>query len=282
MKKYMILVTLLIFVGSAFVYSDTMSFKMSYFMPRAQSGPNFPDSLWTIELDQMDFTKSNFHDSSFGIAYEYFLTKQISLVLSIDAYSKSKLGYYNDYVGYFLSRTDSAGKDFLGNYASLSDYEKIFAPSNSFEEEYVPGHRLDISITPIQLSLKFIPLGRRMKFIPYIGGGMGLYIWSVRLEGYIVNFDPLLSESYVDPESNEIPLYPIYYANAIEGEHFGRLTVGYHLLGGFMFPIGHRLTLDCEFKFNSVRSQFKKALLGFTDPFDLSGYQLSLGLNYWF
>jgi len=245
-------------------------------MPRAQSGPAHENSLWTIEFDNMSFTRSNFQDSSFGIAYEHFLTRQISLVISLETYSKSKGGYYKDYYGYSLLR-----ESFRGDYAVYADYEGCFEPLNMFEGEFTPGHRLDISITPLQLSLKITPLGRRIKLIPYLGGGVGLYLWSVRLQGDLISFD-LPDVQYYETQDYLIPVLPVYYADAIEGENFGRISFGYHLFGGFMFPVGQRLTLNAEFKFNNARAMLKKAFEGFTDPFDLSGYQISLGINYWF
>ena len=60
-----------------------------------------------------------------------------------------------------------------------------------------------------------------------------------------------------------------------------RLSLGYHAFGGIMMPVANRISLEVEFKYNYAQGELKEAFLDF-EPFDLSGYQVSLGLNYWF
>ena len=102
MKRKLILLTALFLLVPGLIFSNAVSFKVGYFIPRAQS------DLWEIELDQMTFNKSNFQNTNFCFAYEYFFTRQISVVLGIDSYSKNKVGNYLDVVG--ISRS-SLGTD---------------------------------------------------------------------------------------------------------------------------------------------------------------------------
>lgn len=248
MKKSLILFLALIFLIPSFAFSNIFTFKTGLFIPRAQS------DLWTTEFENMSFSKTNYTTTNFSFAYEYFLTREVSVVLGIDSYSKNKVGSYVDYVGIELVDGD-------------------FAFPNDYIEDFFPTHLFNISITPIQLSLKLTPMGRTGKFIPYIGGGVGLYLWNVRLNGDMVDFDDVWV--YVP---DDIDIYPITTVDAWESN---RISFGYHAFGGIMVPFTKRMTFEVEFKYNRAQGELKEAFEGF-EPFDLSAYQISLGMNYWF
>jgi len=246
-KKLILLVSLLLF--STLVFSDTVTFKFIYFAPRADS------DLWTSEFDQMDFDKSDFYTTSIGFSYEYFLRNEISFRLSIDSYTKKKLGTYVDLVG-----------DVVGAEEWAFDYGQGFAIEHTF----------DVSITPIQLSVKLTPLGRRERFIPYIGAGGGLYLWSVRVYGDWIVFSE--GEWFYDSSIDEDVIgYPIYFADVRDNN---KISFGIHAFAGMMILVGNRLSLDIEFKYNSAKGNLKD-FEGF-QPFDLTTYQFSLGISYWF
>ncbi len=262
MKKHLIFSLIVFLTAATLAFSNTLTFKINYFIPRLESTKLEYDFMRT-EFSQMNFTKAKFQDTSFGIFYEYFLNGQFSFVFGIDTFSKSKAGFYNDYVG-------------------IEFTEGSFAFPNDYYGDFDPGHTLDISITPIQFGFKIAPLGRRSNFIPYVGAGVGLYIWNLRMRGQLIDFsDPWI---YEDPDYGDVEIYPIYGVDAREGENFGRLGFGYQLFGGAMFPIGNRLTLDAEFKFSQASGKLKEAFTGFepNNLFDLGGYQISIGINYWF
>jgi opacity protein-like surface antigen len=249
MKKSLILLLALIFFTPSFAFSNIFTFKAGLFIPRAQS------DLWTTEFENMSFSKTNYTTTNFSFAYEYFLTREVSVVLGIDSYSKNKFGSYEGLVGFEL-------------------IEGYFAfPIEDYEGNFFPAHAFNISITPIQLSLKLTPMGRTGKFIPYVGGGVGLYLWNVRLNGDLVDFDDVWV--YV-PDG--IDIYPITTVDAWESN---RISFGYHAFGGIMVPFTKRMTFEVEFKYNRAQGELKEAFEGF-EPFDLSAYQISLGLNYWF
>jgi len=120
-----------------------------------------------------------------------------------------------------------------------------------------------------------MPLGRARKLIPYVGGGVGIYIWSVRLWGDVIDFND--EAAYTDPGTGEVTsVYGIKFAN-IQDET--RVSVGYHAFGGIMMPIANRTTIELEFKYNVVRGNLEN-FLGF-QHFDLGGFQISVGINYW-
>jgi len=261
MKKCMIVFLALIFLTPNLVFSGILTFKIGFFIPQAKS------DLWDIEFENMNFGKSHFYNSSFAFSYEYFLTKQLSFTLGVDGYNKNKSGIYNDYFG-VLGSVFGEPIDF----AFPTGLEGDFFPDEMFNV----FHSFNVSITPVQLSLKIAPLGRRGKIIPYFGGGVGVYLWYVRLQGDTVDFEDL-RWSY-GPDQ----IYPVYETYAIENS---RLAIGYHGFGGIMFPVAQRFTMEVEFKYNYAKGKFRTgpdaSFVDF-DAFDLSGYQLSVGINYWF
>ncbi len=270
MKKSPVFILVLIVFSPAFVFSDIITFKVGPFMPRVQYEIR-ADNLWQVEFDQMSFEKDDYINFNIGFCYEYFLTKRISLVFSVDRYKKNKSGYYGGYVGY---TAETLGRE----------YDFAF-PSIVYEGEFNPGHSFSVSITPIQVSVKLTPAERaislgtsreRPKLIPYIGGGIGVYLWNVSRRGEMIDFDN--ESTYTDPDTGvDVPIYPILTTDTREDN---RLTVGYHAFGGLMFPITRRITLELEFKYNFVKGDFKEGFKGF-EKFDLGGYQLSVGINYW-
>jgi len=252
MKKYLILLAITVLVIPGMLFSDIVTFRVGYFIPKAES------DLWQIEFENMDFTKTDFHHSSFCFSYEYFFTNYTSLLISIEGYNEQKVGYYKDYVAY-------------------QDFDGDWAYPNEYEGDFIPNHVFSVSSTPVLLSLKLLPLGRAHKIIPYIGAGGGIFLWSVQLEGDMIDF----SDEWYDTVE-EVSIYPIYYTNAFER---GRITFGAQMFGGIMVPVANRLSVEAEFKYIFAEGNFSEdeysGFQGF-EPFDLSGYQLSLGINYWF
>jgi hypothetical protein len=268
MKKSLLLFFAMILLIPSLAFSGIITIKVGFFIPRADS------DLWEIEFENMDFGKSHYYNSNFCFTYEYFATKQLSLTLGVDPYFKNKSGLYNDYIG------------IVGSAVGQPLYD--FAFPNSYEEDFFPDeifgiiHSFNVSITPIQFSLKLYPMGRQGKIMPYIGGGVGLYIWYVRLSGDIVNFDDewLYYDAVLD---QDIPVYSIFGQQYLNED--SRFTLGYQAFAGLMIPVAQRFTFEAEFKFNYAQGNFRTGPdteFGGFEAFDLSGYQISLGLNYWF
>lgn len=273
MKKSMIMFFALILLTPSVALSGIITFKLGFFIPQAQS------DLWELEFENMSFEKSDYYSSNFGFTYEYFVSKKLSFTLGFDPHNKNKSGTYNGFIGY----------DDL-YVLELDDFYAFAFPDDYTNEDFIPGHNFRVSISPIQFSLKLYPMGRQGKIMPYIGGGVGLYIWYIKLQGDIIDFE---DEWYYNEitgvihSSNPVPgedisIYPDYLADLQETNRF---AIGYHAFAGLMFPVAQRFTLEAEFKYNYAHGKFKEgddaSFVGFED-FDLSGYQVSLGLNYWF
>ena len=254
MKKKIIILAALLIAGAALpAAANTITVRFSFNLPTMKS------DFWTTDFDNMTYKRSNFQDTSFGIDYEIFLTRELSLMFSFDTFTKSKSGVYKGYVGYQLD---------TGNFAFPS----------SFQGDFAPGHSLRYTVTPLQASIKITPLGRRVRVIPYFGGGVGLYIYSLRMTGDLVDFS--VPYVYSEPGYPDVRVFPIQSVDAMEGENFGRLALGYQLFGGLQVPIGSRLTLAGEFKYSSAKSKMNN-FVGF-EPLDLGNLQMSLGITYWF
>lgn len=251
MKKYLILLIATILFSPGFVFSDLITFKLGWFIPMANS------DLWDDELSYLNFSKFSMGNKNFGFIYEFFLSKRVSLALGLEAFSTTKHGNYKDYVGLVFD-------------------EKAWAFPVDHKRGSPLKHEFRIGITPIQVSLKFYPMGRRAGFSPFLGGGGGLYLWSVGIKGQWVVFND--EHYYYDEDLNaDIPVYPIDIKAASES----KLTIGYHLYGGFMFPVTDRLNFEGEFKLNFAKGKFSDFFVDY-GPFDLSGYLISVGLIYQF
>ncbi|MGB3862334.1 MAG: hypothetical protein WA915_09630, partial [Candidatus Aminicenantaceae bacterium] len=197
MKKYLVVFVALFLLIPGFAFSDLVTFKVGYFFPRANS------DLWQDEFDQMTFEKGDFQNTIFCFTYEYFLSNQISLAVSIDGYSEKKAGSYLDYVG-----------DIVDDQIYAFDYGQGSSISHVFT----------VGITPLQASVKLTPMGRRASIIPYIGGGVGVYIWTVRMQGDTIFFDdPTLF--WDENLQKEVTGYPVYPTDVRVESKF---TVGFH------------------------------------------------------
>lgn len=253
MKKTIGLLALAVFLLPMLGFSGgAFSFRLGYFVPHAKS------ELWDIEFENMTFRKTNFQAATFGFSYEYFMTREVSLVLGADFYSRTRFGLYRNYVG-----------------VTIDNFDYAF-PAADFVGDFDITHSFGTSIVPIQASIKLTPFGRRATIIPYIGGGVSLYIWNVHLNGDTVDFNDQFV--YTDPDLGDIDVFSVVRTDAREDS---KLAVGWHAFAGITIPIASRAALEAEFRYSYGKGKLTDAFQGFNN-FDLGGYQVSLGINYWF
>ena len=273
MKKLTVLAAGLLLLVPALAFSDSISLRGGYFMPSALSNTYLdlvahPNSLWAIEFDQMSFTMEKYRGTMMGIGYEYFIGKNLSLAFTLDSYSKSRPGYYIDYVQFALTEGDFA------------------FPFELYDGDDIQ-HAFSVSSTPLQVSFKITPLGRKTRLIPFFGGGAGLYFWSVRMYGQMVNFgdaswfyDFETDTAYSNPADPGLRDQQIYPVESVNGREKGSVF-GYHAFAGFQIPIGFRATLEAEARYHWAKAKFTEWFQGFED-FDIGGLALTVGFNYWF
>jgi len=240
MKKILITLFALTLCLPGFIFSDLVTVK-----------------VWEDEFANMSFTKSEFQSTTFAFGYEYFISRELSLILSVEPYTKNNGGIYNDFVGIDVD-------------------SESFAFAFDGAEGFPIAHTFSVSTTPVQASIKLTPLGRKGKIIPFVGGGVGAYLWTVRLQGDMVDFS--VGEEFLVDNDTTVIGNPIYSVDAREENRVG---FGFHVFGGAMFPIANRISLETEVKYNQMKGILKDSFIGW-EPFDLSGWTISLGMNYWF
>jgi len=233
-----------------FVFSHSIKVKFGMFFPNASS------DLWEVEFENMTFSKEDFTDGVIGFEYEYEINPFLSFLLGVTPYTKNKVGDYKDWEG-----------EYIPGYGD-------FAYPKGVISGYPISHMFGVSITPLQFSFKFNPLGRRSPIKPYFGGGIGIYFWRCKLEGQTPLFDE--EHEWYDTDYN-VYIYEIW-ESYIRDEN--NVSFGWHVMAGIMFPLGHRTSVFGEFKYNKAQGELDE-FIGF-EPLDLSGYQISLGFAYRF
>jgi len=265
MKKLIALAAGLALFVPTLAFADSFSLRIGYFMPSALSSSYLarnPDTLWAIEFDQMTFEKKDFRGSMLGGSYERFVGPNFSLVLGIDTFSRQRLADYWDY-----DQTEFTE----GWFAFPVDLEPADIP-----DWYYISHSFKVNSTPVTLSVKISPLGRKGKLVPFVGGGVGLYFWSAALYGEMVDFsDPWV---YTDTLLGDIDVYPVIPVSSRETE----MSIGYHAFGGLQFPIGYRATIDAEVRYHLAKGRFDDPWFVDFDEFNVGGLALTVGFSYWF
>jgi len=260
MKKMLALAAALILLVPALSFADQLQIRLGFFLPKAVTSSylgQHPDGLWTIELDQMSFLPKDYNGGILGVSYDFFVNKYVSLDLGLDFYNRSQVGFYNDWVVNTLDEGDFA-----------------------FPYEFYLGndivHSFKVGITPLQASVKFLPMGRKARIVPYVGGGASLVFWSVRMFGDMVDFsDPYI---YTDPDLGDVDIYPVVPV----ASHESGASFGWQAFGGFQVPVGYRVTIDAEARYHGGAKAHLHDLFEGFEPFDLGGWQFSAGLSFWF
>jgi len=253
MKKLIVLALALILAVPALVYSDTFSFRLGYNMPKTSVDPN---SLWDVEFSQMNFKKADFRGAIYGLSYEHFVTPQLSFSLTVETATKDVSGVYMDW---------------LANTVDSVDYA---FPQADFFGDYIP-HVFHFSMTPLELSVKLTPLGRKSRIIPYVGGGVGLYFWTAGIRGETIDFSVPIT--YTDADLVDWTVYAIQQSDSRESH----MAIGYHAFGGIQVPIGYRFTVEAEARYRWAKGSLTRWFTGFSD-FELGGLALTAGFSYWF
>jgi hypothetical protein len=165
MKRTLIALTIIGF-GTGILFSQSINLKIGLFSPSLQS------DLWTDNMVNLAFNKTDLLDMYYGAEYEVFLSRHASFSLEIGSYAKDIYTQYKDY-------TDQ-------------DDNPIF-------------QNLSLRITPIEANMKFYPLGHRYEFFPYFGIGVGLYGWTYQQYGDFIIFpDGYIEEGFAETDTFSI------------------------------------------------------------------------------
>lgn len=260
MKKRALFIAaaLVVLLPAAGFAENGFSLRLGTFMPQAQTDVNaYPNNLWAIELNQMSLSRSDYRGSLIGAQFEFSVNKYLSLCLAVETYNKNRYGYYLGYTeiaegGYAVANGEYSGS---GSYIV---------------------HTFNFQVTPITLSAKFMPFGRKGRVVPFVGGGIGLYHWGVSLRGQTIDFSNT-GYTYTDPTYGDVQAYPVDESYATESGY----AFGYHALGGFQIPIGYRVTIEGEARYHWAKASLGDWFEGF-DKFEIGGLALTMSVAFWF
>lgn len=201
---------------------QALSFNIGGFVPRGETSRDRDDVLRSnlnAGSDSLLFNVSDFNGPTAGAEWLIGLNEFLEAGLGVGIYSKSVPSVYADLVN-----------------------------SNGREIE----QDLKLRVVPFTATVRFLPIGRRDAFIPYIGAGVG-----------VLNFRYEETGQFVDTRNN---VYNATYTGS------GSAT-GPVILGGARFPIG---AVDIG---GEVR--YQRALGDVSDEANFLGSKVDLGgMNY--
>ncbi len=238
MKRAFIILTLLFLLSSFTAFSRDMNppergfvnLKLGIFIPDGNSNFwNDTEETFTLNVEDMD-------DLLIGVDFGIAINPRMEFSIGIDYFDVTTGSEYRDYIG-----TDG----------------------------FPIAHDTSLEIIPVQASLKILPGGRYTagryttlsKIIPYIGGGIGFYLWEYRESGEFIDF----SDMSVYPE--------IFVSDGV--------AVGAHVMGGIEIPFDPYWSVMMEAKYSKVDDNLNKDFSDF-GTIDLSGWSFILGTSFRF
>jgi outer membrane protein W len=96
---------------------------------------------------------------------------------------------------------------------------------------------VELRIIPIEFAAQFQPIGRHSVVSPFVGGGVGAYIWKYREQGL-----------FITNPGEPVPIF----TNGLSTTD--NTDFGWHVEGGVTFPIGHAVSILGEAKYFSVNA----------------------------
>ncbi|MCP5047998.1 MAG: porin family protein [bacterium] len=163
MKKLSLL-TMVFFMISGLAmntHAQSLNFKIGLFQPSLQS------DLWEINMENLAFEKQDLQGRYFGVEYEHFLGKNLSIALEGGYYSKEHYSLYRDF--------------------EYDDGSSIF-------------QNMALEIFVMEVDFKFYPMGHRTRFFPYFGAGGGVYRWKYEQWGDFIDFEDntVMEDEYLE------------------------------------------------------------------------------------
>lgn len=180
--------------------------------------------------DSLFFDVGDFRGFTFGGEYIYRFSPFLEAAGGIGYYSRSVPSIYNDLVD---ANDNEIGQD------------------------------LKLRIVPITATVRFLPLGDDSPIEPYVGGGVGFFLWKYREVGEFVDLDTF---------------------DIFEGDFEASGTaVGPVVLGGVRFPVADTVSAGGELRWQRALGDTTPAesnLLG--DKIDLGGWSAAFTLHFRF
>ena len=202
--------------------ANSFSIRLGLFSPRGDS------QLWAENVGTFDYRVNDFNSLFAGVAFDVELNEYVDVEMGVDGYSRTVASRYRDFV-----RDDGS--------------------------EVVQDIRLRVA--PIILGVRFFPAGKFHVLLPYVSGGLGLYVYEYREEGEFIDFETteIFGAAFYDRGVGA----GLYAAAGLEAS----LTPGFLVFG--------------EFRRHFVRAEHGGDFASFGD-FDLGATQLGFGITFRF
>ena len=177
LRKLLVAVIAVVLFGAAFAppahaQSQAVSFNIGYFAvrgvdARADTDVAKNELILGGPQDLLDYRLKDFNNATFGADWLFGLGDFLEGGVGV--------AYYNS-----------------GTVPSVS---LLF--ENQADGSLIPQD-LKLRVVPITATIRFLPLGRRSVVEPYIGGGLGVFVWRYSEAGQFVDADEnIFSASYV-------------------------------------------------------------------------------------
>jgi len=114
------------------------------------------------------------------------------------------------------------------------------------------AQELKLRVTPVTLTVRFLPLGHRSRVQPYVGAGVGFYNWRYAETGEFIDFrdSTIFRASYVDTGH----------------------AAGSVLLGGLRLPVGETVAAGVELQYQGATAPLDPRQDFAGTKVDLSGW----------
>ncbi len=143
----------------------------------------------------------------------------------------------------------------IGERSTLCFGVDYFSAHESVEAGFIGAADGDISVIPLTATWVLRIAEKNSKVMPYVGAGVGLYLWQEKSTGHLFG-----EEFKVSNDGN---------------------CLGYQLVGGI--EIGGSTSFFCQVKYSKAEDKTEIAIgdEGFESSSDLGGTTFSLGLRFW-
>ena len=158
MKKLLIIIIILTIVGLGAQYGKSVIFRFGV------QQFNMASDLWEVNMENLALNKADMQNAYYGLGYEFFLNKNVSIDIEAGTYKKIRNTKYKDY--------------------TYSDDSPIY-------------QSLSLNINSVEANVNLLPLGYKRNIYPYISAGGGVYIWTYEQWGSFINFvDETIEDGY--------------------------------------------------------------------------------------
>ena len=220
-----------LFIVGTFLLFSYPAFSDSIYVLGSYLSPNGRSDIFEQNRTETTFDTDDLNDFGTTFGYDHFIGKYLNVGGSVT--------YYQE---------DAGGRD------------RAFARPGGGPAE----RNFRLKLIPLEFNARALPVGRDVPVIPYIGGGVGLYLWEYEEAGDFV----------IDRNAG-----PRIISDRASSD--GR-ALGFNLHGGIQIPFSRSAALIVEVKHLYVNDDLDDDLFDRFEPIDLSSIIYSAGISFSF